>query len=95
MSPLASVLAASVVSFIVFQSAAQEVRVKTQTEGDGARTVDLGAPGVGVLSTLPGDRYGWCSGTSMATPHLEGGAALIKSRSPELEDARLKARILQ
>ena len=61
----------------------------------GAQTVDLGAPGVRILSTLPGDRYGWYSGTSMATPHVTGVAALIKSQRPELDDAQLKAQILQ
>ena len=61
----------------------------------GAHTVDLGAPGVSILSTLPGDRYGWYSGTSMATPHVTGVAALIKSRRPELDDAQLRAQILQ
>ena len=38
--------------------------------------VDLIAPGVCVLSTLPTDRLGRMSGTSMATPHVTGGAAL-------------------
>ena len=60
----------------------------------GASTVDLAAPGVNVLSTLPGDRYGYFSGTSMATPHVTGVAALLKSQQPTLDDAQLKARIL-
>jgi subtilisin family serine protease len=61
----------------------------------GAKTVDLGAPGVSILSTLPGDRYVSYSGTSMATPHVTGAAALIESSRPELDDAQLKAQILQ
>jgi subtilisin len=38
--------------------------------------VDLIAPGECVLSTLPGNRFVMMSGTSMATPHVSGGAAL-------------------
>src|SRR5215212_8194160 len=60
----------------------------------GATTVDLAAPGVNVASTLPGNRYGYYSGTSMATPHVTGVAALLKSQQPTLDDAQLKARIL-
>jgi subtilisin family serine protease len=61
----------------------------------GATTVDLAAPGVGILSTLPGDRYGRYSGTSMATPHVAGVAALIKSQAPGLDDAQVKAKLLR
>ncbi len=47
------------------------------------------------LSTLPSNRYGSYSGTSMATPHVTGATALIKSQNPALDDGRLKARILE
>jgi subtilisin family serine protease len=61
----------------------------------GATTVDLAAPGVNILSTLPGNRYGSYSGTSMATPHVTGVAALIKSNSSSLDDAQIKDKILR
>jgi thermitase len=61
----------------------------------GNNTVDLAAPGVDILSTLPGNRYGYYSGTSMATPHVTGVAALIKSQTPTADDAQLKGQILQ
>jgi serine protease len=44
--------------------------------------VEIAAPGVGVLSTLPGNTYAAWDGTSMATPHVAGVAALVWSHYP-------------
>jgi subtilisin family serine protease len=50
----------------------------------GATSVDIAAPGVGILSTLPGNTHGSFDGTSMAAPHATGAAALVASVEPTL-----------
>ena len=47
----------------------------------GATKVDLAAPGVDIASTAPDNGYVYMSGTSMATPHVTGVAALIESQN--------------
>ena len=61
----------------------------------GKTTVDIAAPGQNILSTLPGHRYKEFSGTSMATPHVAGAAALILSEYPDATNAEIKARLLE
>jgi len=61
----------------------------------GATSVDLAAPGVNILSTLPGNAYGLLSGTSMATPHVAGAAALLLARDPALTDNEVRWRLLK
>ena len=60
----------------------------------GATSVDLGAPGVSILSTTPGNSYSVFSGTSMATPHVSGAAALVLSVDPGLDTAAVKSILL-
>lgn len=60
----------------------------------GASTVDLGAPGVGVWSTTAFNTYSSYSGTSMATPHVTGAAALYASTHPGATAAQIKNAIL-
>lgn len=52
--------------------------------------VSISAPGVAVKSTLPGNRYASWSGTSMATPHVAGVAALIWSHYPTATSETIK-----
>ncbi len=64
------------------------------TSNYGATSVDLAAPGTWIYSTLPGNTYGYRSGTSMAAPHVSGAAALVKSQNTALDDAEIKAKLL-
>ena len=61
----------------------------------GETTVELAAPGVDINSTLPKNKYGLLSGTSMATPHVAGAAALIATASPGITNEELKFRLMQ
>lgn len=61
----------------------------------GAKGVDLAAPGDGIYSTLLNNKYGFLSGTSMATPVVSGVAAEIWSRFPSLTHSELKAILLE
>ena len=65
--------------------------------------VDICAPGGDanynagqIYSTLPGDKYGWFQGTSMACPHVSGVAALLVSQfgGPGFTNEQLKARLI-
>jgi len=62
----------------------------------GVSTVDIAAPGVDILSTTAtsDNSYDSFSGTSMATPHVAGLAALIMSQNPAISMTELKNRIL-
>ncbi|KAI5009044.1 hypothetical protein ZWY2020_010092 [Hordeum vulgare] len=55
---------------------------------------DILAPGLNILAAWPGPSFKIISGTSMATPHVSGVAALIKSLHPDWSPAAIKSAIL-
>jgi len=60
----------------------------------GLESVDLGAPGVNILTTNPKNKYRTASGTSYAAPHVTGAAALVMAQFPEFTYTETKAKIL-
>ncbi len=60
----------------------------------GATTVDLAAPGVSIYSTVLANSYGAKSGTSMASPHVAGAAALLSAKTSTLTTAQIKDLLL-
>ncbi len=60
----------------------------------GKTSVDIGAPGVAIMSSVPYNKYSSYNGTSMATPHVAGAAALYASTHPGASAASIRAAIL-
>jgi subtilisin family serine protease len=83
-------------------TSANIVCVAATTRGDvlagfsnyGAASVDLAAPGVAILSTKPGGFYQFADGTSMASPHVAGVAALRLALSPAATVGQLRNALL-
>ncbi len=62
----------------------------------GVQTVDIAAPGENILSTFPGNNYGYLTGTSQATSFVSGAAAVFKANNPEISSVEsIKKFLLQ
>ncbi len=60
----------------------------------GKKTVHVAAPGVNIYSSVAGGKYVYMSGTSMATPHVSGVAALLLASDLTLTNDQLKQRLI-
>ena len=74
----------------VIAVAATDQRDQRATFSNYGTKVDIAAPGVNTYSTVPDDTYGFKDGTSMASPHVAGVAALIWSKNPDLTNAQVR-----
>ena len=83
---------------VIAVAAITSTGAKSSFSNYGATKVDLGAPGSAIYSTVPAKNgassYASYSGTSMATPHVTGAAALYASTHPGVTAADIKTAIL-
>ncbi|MEI4790522.1 S8 family peptidase [Bacillus sp. FJAT-53060] len=77
----------------VLAVASVDQRKKRAFDSSVGEEVEVSAPGVSTLSTIPGNEYGYKSGTSMASPHVGGAAAVILSKHPNLTNEEVRERL--
>lgn len=79
---------------VIAVAAITSAGAKSSFSNYGAKTVDIGAPGSGIISTTAYNGYSSYSGTSMATPHVTGAAALYASVKPGSSASQIKSALL-
>ncbi|MDB5101615.1 MAG: peptidase [Cyanobacteria bacterium RYN_339] len=72
---------------------ATDINDKRASFSQYGKHISVSAPGVDVLSTVPGGGFKKLSGTSMATPHTAGLCALVKSAFPDFTADQIRAKV--
>lgn len=80
---------------ILTVAASDNLDQKAYFSNFGPLTVHVAAPGSEIFSTVPNNQYEYLSGTSMATPHVAGIAALLISIQPDLSAVEIKNRLIR
>jgi subtilisin family serine protease len=80
---------------MVVVSSVDAAGAKSRFSNFGENKINVAAPGEGVYSTVPGGGYESMSGTSMASPHVAGVAALLRSMDGKLTTAQVRAKLAQ
>ncbi|MFF0343228.1 S8 family serine peptidase [Kribbella sp. NPDC004875] len=80
---------------VVVVASVDPTSTKSQFSNFGENKINLAAPGEAVFSTVPGGGYKVLEGTSMASPHVAGVAALLRSANPKLTAAQVRGKLAQ
>jgi Tol biopolymer transport system component/subtilisin family serine protease len=80
-----------IVPNIISVAASAGSGIRASFSNTGEATVNVTAPGEYILSTTPKNTYEFFSGTSMATPHVSGSAALVCALSPSITVQKLRS----
>jgi len=79
----------------VIAVAAVDIKGKPYAEGVKGDFITLCAPGVDIMTTAPGDKYNFFTGTSMATAYVTGAVALLLQKYPGLKPEKVRALLEQ
>jgi subtilisin family serine protease len=75
----------------VIAVAAVDIKEKPYAEGFKGSFIDLCAPGVDIMTTQPGDKYNFHTGTSMAAAYITGSVALLLQKHPNLKPKEVRS----